>query len=431
MKQGAIKAAVWDAMPAAYDSASAGGTLPAPARMVMYAVRRISGLGDTLKSDYFLKKLLDMYLTEHPQPDWDIVRDDRGTFREPHTDRDVPLGTLQVRQYLERVQGANHVDRDDQPPTLPLGWWTCGPVDRFGAILYIEKEGFGPLLASTRLAERWDLAIASCKGYSVQAARRLIKALHDGYKVPVFVVHDFDKQGIGIFDTFDHDSYVDLGLRLDDITAVDDDGNDRWGLSADTASESVTYVAKDKPYDPRPNLTERAASTAEIDFLCRTDRPPFHGRRVELNALQGRFVDWLEAKLEEHHVAKIVPDEATLERVYRWAYARRWLNLEIARLYEQAQDEADDADLPDDLVTQVTDGRGHPAPRLGQHRRPPRAPGASRRGRVTGLYHRTPHGEAILRDGFRDATGTYMTTNLYTGVWFSNGDPRRERGRPW
>jgi hypothetical protein len=42
---GAIKAAVYAAMPAAYAAASDNGTLPAPARQIGYAVRRISGLG--------------------------------------------------------------------------------------------------------------------------------------------------------------------------------------------------------------------------------------------------------------------------------------------------------------------------------------------------------------------------------------------------
>jgi hypothetical protein len=36
------------------------------------------------------------------------------------------------------------------------------------------------------------------------------------------------------------------------------------------------------------------------------------------------------------------------------------------------------------------------------------------------VYHRTPYAEAILRDGFRDATGTYLTSDTHTGVWFSD-----------
>ena len=36
------------------------------------------------------------------------------------------------------------------------------------------------------------------------------------------------------------------------------------------------------------------------------------------------------------------------------------------------------------------------------------------------LYHRTDHAEAILRAGFRDGTGSYLTLNTYTGVWLSD-----------
>ncbi len=38
------------------------------------------------------------------------------------------------------------------------------------------------------------------------------------------------------------------------------------------------------------------------------------------------------------------------------------------------------------------------------------------------VYHRTSStaANAILREGFRDATGKYMTEHLHTGVWVSN-----------
>ena len=36
------------------------------------------------------------------------------------------------------------------------------------------------------------------------------------------------------------------------------------------------------------------------------------------------------------------------------------------------------------------------------------------------VYHRTYYAEAILRDGFRDATGSYLTGRPHTGVWLSD-----------
>ena len=36
------------------------------------------------------------------------------------------------------------------------------------------------------------------------------------------------------------------------------------------------------------------------------------------------------------------------------------------------------------------------------------------------LFHRTDHADAILREGFRDGEGTYMTDTMLRGVWLSN-----------
>jgi hypothetical protein len=36
------------------------------------------------------------------------------------------------------------------------------------------------------------------------------------------------------------------------------------------------------------------------------------------------------------------------------------------------------------------------------------------------LFHRTAHGDAIVREGFRDGQGTYLTANVYRGVWLSD-----------
>lgn len=66
LPHGEIKRRVYEALPEAYAEASAGGRLPAPARQVGYAVRRLSGLGDELTLDYFLKRLLDSCSSKPP-----------------------------------------------------------------------------------------------------------------------------------------------------------------------------------------------------------------------------------------------------------------------------------------------------------------------------------------------------------------------------
>ena len=36
------------------------------------------------------------------------------------------------------------------------------------------------------------------------------------------------------------------------------------------------------------------------------------------------------------------------------------------------------------------------------------------------VFHRTPYGQSILKDGFRDGEGTYMTGIIHRGVWVSD-----------
>jgi DNA topoisomerase VI subunit A len=78
-------------------------------------------------------------------------------------------------------------------PAIP----TSGPQHRYRFALFIEKEGFNPLLAQARIAERYDLPVMSTKGMTVTAARQLAEAL--AVKgVTILVLHDFDKSGLDI-----------------------------------------------------------------------------------------------------------------------------------------------------------------------------------------------------------------------------------------
>lgn len=351
-----IKSLVYAAMPDAYAQASDDHRLPAPARQIGYALRQLTGLGDELKLDYLLKGkqqgLINAYLEDHPEEtkDWDVLRDARGSVVEPHTGTKVPLGTREVRDHL-RYRSRRASDEDNvEVPTLPLGWATSGPEFRFGAVLYIEKEGFSEQLTADQIGERWDLAVLSSKGYSVRAARKLLVTWAKQHpEIKILVAHDFDKQGIGIFGLIHAEvpHAVDLGLRLDDID------DPRWDLAA--KAESVTYGKT----NPLRNLTERGARPDEAAFLC--DPEPntqgiFTGKRVELNALVGRkFIDWLEAKLAEAGVEKVIPDKELLEAAFRRAYRQDHLNEAIADASEEATEAAEEASVPDDLAAQVAD----------------------------------------------------------------------------
>ena len=80
------------------------------------------------------------------------------------------------------------------------------PGQRYGAILFVEKEGFGPLFEAVNLAERYDLAIMSTKGLSTTAARLLVDETCGDYDIPLLILRDFDKAGFSIAATLQNDT---------------------------------------------------------------------------------------------------------------------------------------------------------------------------------------------------------------------------------
>jgi len=342
-------------MSQAYLAASANGTLPAHARQVMYQARgpmqelvgKVLGKGF---DSYFTQTLLPNYLLNHPEEtaDWDVVFDARGHLTEPHTGLSVPLGTIAVREYLAdqksrlaELPGAARQDTQSFP--------TSGPRHRYGAIMLIEKQGFLPLFEAVRLAERYDIAIMSTKGVSTTASRLLVDKLCAEHDVPLLVVRDFDKSGFIIAGTLQRstrryefaaahaDRVVDLGLRLEDVEALD------------LPAEEVVHGKS----DPTTNLTENGATPAEVKFLCRGhehNRGGFWGERVELNAFTSdALVAWIEGKLDALGVGKVVPDAQTLERAFRRAAKAHYINRHIDEVAKAAKAHAEQLEVPDDL----------------------------------------------------------------------------------
>jgi hypothetical protein len=337
----------------AYLFASTGGTLPTSATQVMYAARddimALTGL-DTIDRQYFNQKLLPRFIRENPEltKNWDVTFDGRGHLVEPHTDEEVSLGTLDVRRYLGECNGPCRSPIADIDPTFP----TTGPRHRYGAILFVEKEGFGPLFRHTRLAERFDIAIMSTKGMSVTAARLLVDRLCGPDGVPLLVLHDFDKSGLTILQTLQHDTErytfqnrinaIDIGVRLDDVN--------KWKLK----SEAVTYGKS----DPTENLLASGASPEELAELLdpETSYPNYAGKRVELNAFSsGDFIQFIESKLHQHGIRKVIPDTQTISTAFRRAFSTHRLNLAMAKTRRKIDRQAATLPVPDDLTVRIAE----------------------------------------------------------------------------
>jgi hypothetical protein len=337
-----IKDAAEQVMPEAYRIASGNGAYPANARQIMYAARPaiLEMTGKTKLGDaYFTQTLLPNYIEQHGKSaTWNVVYDDRGAFTEPHTGREVPLGTIAVREYLgERAPLC-------APVGVTAGWLypTSGPLHRYDTVLFIEKEGFAQLLKVAGIAKRFDVAIMSTKGMSTTAARHLLDRLASQIS-RVLVLHDCDVSGFSICGTLSKSSrrytfknrprILDIGLRLDDVEAM--------SLQSEPPAKSKAEWEK-----RAATLRKHGATDKEITFL--------KGARVELNAMPADvFVAFLERKLTANGVEKIIPDADILER-----QARRTLEQRLGeRLFRDNQDrlqaEAAAVVLPADLADQV------------------------------------------------------------------------------
>jgi hypothetical protein len=346
VRQITIKEAAWQVMETAYLKASGGGRLPANARQIMYAARpkilELTGK-EALDDAYFTQTLLPDYVAGQGLEDmWDVVYDGRGHFTEPHRGfrqnpdgTAIPLSTLAARGYPPRAADPMEIGH------LNLSDPTRGPGCRYAGILFIEKEGFLPLLAEAQIAEKHDLAIMSTKGMSVVAARSLVDRLCSS-QARLFIVRDFDKAGFSIAATLTRDTrryqfrnwvdVVDLGLRLHDVY--------EYGLEA----EPVYYPGA--TWKIEDNLRKNGATPEEIAFLL--------DERVELNAFASdQFIEWLEAKLEDEGAEKVVPDAETLETAWRRARMRHAVNKKIAEVQASLRDEANAETVPDDLDEQV------------------------------------------------------------------------------
>ena len=219
---------------------------------------------------------------------------------------------------------------------------TVGPGDRYGAVLFIEKEGFEPLLRAARIAERFDVAVMSTKGMSVIAARVLVDRL-SAAGVKILVAHDLDISGIRIFGTLGSDSNRYQFSHRPDIR--------RLGLTLDQArAMELQWEQQDMRGDPDrvlEGLRAHGASEDELVFLA-------NGRRVELNAMPtDQFIAWIENGLRAQDVSKVIPSASIVEQRARELIALQHIQNDAAEIEQAARRHAATVELPVDLVERM------------------------------------------------------------------------------
>jgi hypothetical protein len=191
-------------LPGGYAHASGNGRYTVDKRQFYYAVRDefLKATGREITAKYFSQNLLVKYMNQHPGETaaWKITASPRGTLTIPNTGSDtrIPCGTIAVEEHLSAA-GKMFRPFDELGDSFKVQWPSLAEGQRYQGVLYIEKEGFDPQLREAKIAERFDLAIISCKGQSVVAARRYVDHVcRVAGGVPLFVAHDFDQAGFEI-----------------------------------------------------------------------------------------------------------------------------------------------------------------------------------------------------------------------------------------
>jgi hypothetical protein len=306
-----LRYAVFSVLPKAMAQASGNGAYVVPTRTLYYKVRPLAQdyTSRKLEYDYFSQNLLVSYQEDYG-PLAGLVREARGSLHEPHTGKTVPLGTLEVAGY-------------DLPEYV------------FNKILYVEKEGLDPIWQTARLAERYDLAIASGKGQPVEAVRDLFERA-EGDEYRLFVLHDADPAGYSIARTISEETermpdysveVIDLGLSVSD--------------AIDRALPTETFTRqKSLPYWMLDRLDE-----AEQEWFVGARHGYAHSwrcTRVELNAFSAPdLVAYVEAGLAANGADdKITPPEDVVDKEADAAHRASLEDLVARRLAEMFDTDA-------------------------------------------------------------------------------------------
>jgi len=129
-----------------------------------------------------------------------------------------------------------------------------------------------------------------------------------------------------------------LGLRLEDV--------EEMGLEAETVSVKSRETR-------RATLERHGATEEEIEFLAPEDEDE-ECRRVELNAMTSpQLVAFVERKLDEYAVAKVVPEDDVIKAHARRLIERTLTEKAIEEMASTIQCRAKKVKLPADLADRI------------------------------------------------------------------------------
>ncbi len=204
----------------------------------------------------------------------------RGTLFESHSEREIPMGDREMRDYVL-------------------------PHHEYVGILFVEKEGVWATLKDTggiELMRKYDLMVVSAEGYSTEVMRNFMASAQSEYGYKILAWHDADPWGYNICRTLaeptermpnHHLDVIDIGLRLEE------------GLEMRLATETFSRK-KAIPEGILPQLTDKEKECFTGKLFQGKDKNGniyYEWRdcqRIEINAIKVRDrVVYLEKKLSE------------------------------------------------------------------------------------------------------------------------------------
>jgi len=314
-------------------------------RQLFYACREQfrEKTGRELKWEYFSNTLLVQFRNRNPElaETWNITADPRGTLIIPNCSHavEIPCGTLHINKYLDEI--AQPIDPFEIDAKLPVEFPSKKPGQRYQALLYIEKEGFGPIIKEAGIAEKFDIAIISNKGQSVVATRRLIdECCYVGSGCPLFIMHDMDKAGFEIARCL---TTVSVSARENDRVTYEFKNKIEVIDLGLTLKDAQKYNLQDERFEFNGHFQDDTYATKEEQEFLKSNR------RIEMNAFTSpQYVEWTVSKLS-HHLKKFVPADDVLEDAYRRAIAVAKINTKIEEAMEEAIEDAKKTLIPKNL----------------------------------------------------------------------------------
>jgi len=288
--------AINECLDEAVKDASDGGRYRFSQRQLFYKVRPyVESVTDKeLNWDWFV----DVVTTIESERGQDIpgmFRDERGTLYHPHLKETFSLGTLMVEEY-ERPKWA------------------------FNKVVYIEKEGFFQLLRDEKWPEKNDCALLTSKGFATRAARDLLDLMGDTEEeLQFFCIHDADAYGTMIYQTIQNETRARPGRK---VKIINLGLEPQEALDMGLECENLKAVKKFKPV---------------ADYVSSEWRYWLQDHRVELDAMSSsQFLQWLDDKMAQYGIGKVVPPAAVLKDTLLEQLRNRLERVIIERILKDA-----------------------------------------------------------------------------------------------